>query len=284
MPTLRNKVNKRKSDSFVLDTAKARKIITETKRNVPVPVPVTAQLKSLREAHAALIKENNENLKLIENLKLQVALLVHERSSKTQESKESQTDSIIDKELSCTECIFHGSNEEEMRFHVTSIHSLPEPVDRNKFTCNVCRQKFEEKWELMAHRKEKHLTSVKTCKYFLQGICGFDDKVCWFRHKQSDDQVPSFPQTLQVFKCSLCGKAFNSKRDFMEHRKIEHLDKVSECKEKKNGWCRFVNEECWFKHNDESKNSGIENSDMMKRLFDMMEAFSKRMAFMESQI
>ena len=80
MPTLRNKVNKRKSDSFVLDNAKSRKIASGTviKRNVQVPV--TVQLKSLKEAHEALLKVNEENLKEIEDLKLQVALLVHERS------------------------------------------------------------------------------------------------------------------------------------------------------------------------------------------------------------
>ena len=56
MPTLRNKVNKRKSDSFVVDNAKTRKIatITETKGNVQVPL--TVQFKSLKVAHEALIK------------------------------------------------------------------------------------------------------------------------------------------------------------------------------------------------------------------------------------
>ena len=81
MPTLRNKVNKRKSDSFVVDNAKTRKIatITETKGNVQVPL--TVQFKSLKVAHEALIKVNSDNLKEIDDLKLQVALLVHERSS-----------------------------------------------------------------------------------------------------------------------------------------------------------------------------------------------------------
>ena len=61
MPTLRKKVNKRKSDSFVIDNAKAQKLAkgNETKRNVQVPI--TTQLKSLREAHEALIEENMGN-------------------------------------------------------------------------------------------------------------------------------------------------------------------------------------------------------------------------------
>ena len=60
MPTLRNKVNKRKSDSFVVDNAKTRKIatITETKGNVQVPL--TVQFKSLKVAHEALIKLNSD--------------------------------------------------------------------------------------------------------------------------------------------------------------------------------------------------------------------------------
>ena len=83
MPNLRSKDNKRKSDTVIVVNSKARKIttITETERNVKVPI--ATQLKSLKHAHEVLKKENIENLKEIEDLKLQVALLVQTRSPET---------------------------------------------------------------------------------------------------------------------------------------------------------------------------------------------------------
>ena len=64
MPNLRNKVNKRKSDTFVLDNAKAQKMSTAT---VIKRVPVADQLKYLKEVYDALVKENDQSLKVIED-------------------------------------------------------------------------------------------------------------------------------------------------------------------------------------------------------------------------
>ena len=76
----------------------------------------------------------------------------------------------------------------------------------------------------------------------------------------------------------------------------EHKNIVSECFENENGWCRFGDKNCWFIHDDEKKiakskseksestNSGIETSEMFKRLFDIMEKFGERMNNVENQI
>ena len=259
MPNLRSKVNKRKSDSFVIDNSKARKIATgtEIKRNVQVPVSV--QLKSLREAHDALIKENNDNLKVIENLKIQVALLVHRSQSskkETQESKETQTNFVTnetgsDDKFPCTLCNFQCGSEELLNMHKKTEHG-----NKTKHFCNVCGKSFHAWQQLMIHKKEKHPTSMKVCKYFLKGYCAFGEEDCWFRH----DQTEQTSQTLKELKCSLCGKLFNDKKEFMKHRKSDHLNNVSECKDNENGWCRFSGKECWFKHGDVMCNNERENS------------------------
>ena len=80
----------------------------------------------------------------------------------------------------------------------------------------------------------------------------------------------------------------------MVHKKKEHEDSVSECFENENGWCRFGDQNCWFKHqkkilnskseNSESENGGIETSELFKRLFDIMEAFGERMCNVENLI
>ena len=246
----RNKALKRKSDSFVIENAKAVRLANQPKRIVKIPI--ATQLKSLQEAYAAVTKENEENVKLIESLKEQVAFL-EQRSSPISEteSKESQTSSENLDNNACTECIFIGKNEEDLRMHISSNHNLNDPVEKLRFKCNLCGQKSEEKWELMAHRKLRHVTKVKVCKYFIKGACEFTDQDCWFRHENLSTSLA--PQTLSVFKCNLCGKTFNNKREFMEHRKREHTKNVSQCRENKSGWCRFASEDCWFLHNNESE-------------------------------
>ena len=293
MPTLRNKVTKRKSDSFVADNAKTRKVESGTviKRNVQVPV--TVQLKSLREAHEALLKVNSENLNEIEDLKLQVALLVHERSLQTEnqqpfksikECKESQTETS--EYLSCTKCMYQDKSEEELKMHIKKEHSADTNI--KNYACNVCGERFEVRWHLMAHKKNAHPLSLKTCTFFLQGTCAFGDE-CWFRHTQTG-QGSSLPQTLKEFKCGLCGKLFERKKVFMEHRKSEHIENVSVCKENKNGACVHGSQECWFKHQSEEQNviddkiSGIKTVELVKRLFDMMEVFAQRISHVENQM
>ena len=98
----------------MIDNAKSQKTGTETRRIIQIPI--YSQFKSLREAHEVFKKENNEKLKVIKNLKIQVALLVHERSSKTtqqesKESKESQTIFYEVEELTCKTCNYQGENE-----------------------------------------------------------------------------------------------------------------------------------------------------------------------------
>ena len=148
MPTLRNKTNKRKSDSFVPDSAKSRKIASGSVIKRTVQVPVTVQLKSLQDAHEALLKVNEENLKEIEDLKLQVALLVHERSLQTEtpeplkskkECKESQTES--QEYFKCTKCIHQVNSEEELTMHVEIEHCNDLRV--KNYSCNLCGKSFE---------------------------------------------------------------------------------------------------------------------------------------------
>ena len=75
---------------------------------------------------------------------------------------------------------------------------------------------------------------------------------------------------------------------------------VSECKKNENGSCRFSKHECWFKHNNQTSNSENRNfqkseiqyidnnefktSEMMVKLFNMMEAFAERMPKVENQM
>ena len=68
MPNLRSTDNKRKSDTVIVDNAKARKVTSRTETDRNVKVPIASQFKSLKEAYEILNKENIENLKVIEDL------------------------------------------------------------------------------------------------------------------------------------------------------------------------------------------------------------------------
>ena len=223
-------------------------------------------------------------------MKLQVALLVHTRSSETvpQESKGSQTD--FKEEFRCQVCVFQCKSNADLRLHTEKEHSSDELTHIINYPCNNCGKSFNEKWELMVHRKEEHTSAVKTCTFFLREECAFDDDDCWFRHPKTDHlQRKVLPKILE-FKCGICGKKFNRKKDFMEHRKEEHYNHVSDCIENENGSCRFTSNECWYKHTkvmyngeNQTEVGGIKTSDLIKRLFDMMEVFSDRMASLENQ-
>jgi hypothetical protein len=73
----------------------------------------------------------------------------------------------------------------------------------------------------------------------------------------------------------------------MIHRKREHGNIVSECFDNENACCRFGDKKKIAKsksENSESVNSGIETSELFKRLFDIMEAFGERMSNVENKI
>jgi hypothetical protein len=114
--------------------------------------------------------------------------------------------------------------------------------------------------------------------------------LCWFRHGDTDQfQASPLPQTLTEYKCGLCGNIFKTKKEFMQHRKNQHISYVSECRENQNGCCRLSGQDCWFKHSDkksnnDDENSSVKNSEIIGRLFDMMEVFAQRMKTMEDQM
>ena len=59
---------------------------------------------------------------------------------------------------------------------------------------------------------------------------------------------------------------------------------------KQNGVCVYGSQECWFKHQSEEQNiiddeiSGIKTVELVKRLFDMMKVFAKRISQVENQM
>ena len=71
----------------------------------------------------------------------------------------------------------------------------------------------------------------------------------------------------------------------MKHRKQEHYNKVSVCRNDKDNWCTFSSEKCWYRHEEQiNDEQNIETPEMIQRIFNMMETFKERIEMLENQI
>ena len=90
----------------------------------------------------------------------------------------------------------------------------------------------------MLHIKTEHGSSLPACKYFQQGTCKFNEKLCWFVHKKEENPL---------LKCRYCDDRFFSKSDAMKHQKLNHEELIPICKNHVKGQCKFRSK-CWFHH------------------------------------
>ena len=54
-----------------------------------------------------------------------------------------------------------------------------------------------------------------------------------------------------LIECKYCGKQFNSKSEFMHHRKNDHSGTVAYCRNNVVGKCPFADDACWWRHDNE---------------------------------
>ena len=53
--------------------------------------------------------------------------------------------------------------------------------------CRTCKTEFNDKNDMMVHRKTEHLSEVKICKNFKAGLnCRKGPDMCWYRHEQTE--------------------------------------------------------------------------------------------------
>ena len=49
--------------------------------------------------------------------------------------------------------------------------------------CFICGKSFQNKNEMMKHRKRDHWGIVKLCLQYSKNNCRFKDEQCWFKHE-----------------------------------------------------------------------------------------------------
>ena len=83
------------------------------------------------------------------------------------------------------ECIF-DADDCWYRHHEKQKQEESQPAQ--SFACNLCDAIFKHKYELMKHKKEKHISKVSKFRAFLQGNCSLNEKSCWFVHSSGQDE------------------------------------------------------------------------------------------------
>ena len=94
--------------------------------------------------------------------------------------------------------------------------------------------------------------------------------------------------TGEDFQCNLCDNNCLNQLQFLNHRKTYHAHAVPTCRNYSNGSCMYTNDNCWFKHAEDShdnKKSEFENEnidkEIIQKLFKMMENFMNQITQMK---
>ena len=89
-------------------------------------------------------------------------------------------DNLNEHDYNCNDCVFQGGNIGDFKKHLNVTHhtSSVEFI----YKCNICKQNFTSKLNLMTHRKEVHPDKIKDCRFFKENTCVFDENACWYGH------------------------------------------------------------------------------------------------------
>ena len=315
---------------------KVKRVDTNLKlKKAPTKSELELQVKDLLQANDALEKSNRQKIELlesfggkIENLERQIDYL---SCKETMICKETQTEAGIN--TKCDECNFEAESERELGWHMGRSHgwssvqkgdsmdiSLLSTDPRNcekcgykaesmydldahtwdvhdeSISCNFCENTFEDKRDLMKHKKEEHTDRVVNCWHYSAGMCPYGEEKCWFIHNKEHANLPA-----SEYVCNFCEQMFGNQSEFLKHRKTKHNDHVPTCKKFKNGECIYGNEKCWYNHkteqihNDKEKDienedntnimnkNEIENKEVIQRIMQMMETLTERIINIENR-
>ena len=220
----------------------------------------------LQNKYDELLNENKNNLEKIGVLEKKIASLEEKPPF-----------------FRCDECEYPAEDLCELGEHIYFNHNSDNCEDI--YNCNFCEETFESKTELMTHKKNNHEENITICKYFMEDKCAFDAKKCWYSHNKLDEE--SSRQPLKEYICVLCKETFQVKSEFMKHKKSNHSNNVSLCKNNKNSLtCKF-DENCWFIHdNNLTKNisENQQNNEVTEKIFKMLEQFTERIESLEKEL
>ena len=167
-----------------------------------------------------------------------------------------------EEEFNCMKCDYQGNSKFQLQKHTNIKHTNDDKTTLTigQIKCRLCGEDFEERVNLMIHRKVKHKTFVAQCKNYLEKNCTFTSESCWWIHETKDTRSEGIP-------CYVCNRTFNTKAKMMIHRKKYHSNIVKPCQKFLEGKCPFQEEFCWFNHNQSKKVSTNAENDKIEDTF-----------------
>ena len=137
----------------------------------------------------------------------------------------------------CSKCDYQAEDGYDMVGHKWGEH---DDEDLESLRCNSCNQTFSFLRDLMYHKKEKHVCT-------------------WNESDQKSDQIVEEQRDTGIENesipsvCKFCEDNFQTKGDFMKHKKDKHREKVQMCWKFVSGNCPFGDNRCWFIHNEDTE-------------------------------
>ena len=155
--SLKRKIEKESKNS--VKGPKASKVnIVESKKKPLTKPELMLKYKALEEKYNALVKENVTNVQ-------EIARLKEHKSPKLSKDQEIQTKAEGEfVEISCTECIFLASCEDELNWHMGEDHEKDWiSYFESEYPCSVCDRWCRSEKELKRHIQVHHGKRVKLC-------------------------------------------------------------------------------------------------------------------------
>ena len=203
----------------------------------------------LFDVHVKKHQENQSKHKCKE-CDLGFATVVHLKNHKRNHHQD-KTEKI--NQYNCEDCAFQGENGVELKNHIQRTKHTPSEF---KEECYTCKKEFTSYWLLMNHRKTEH-PSNKKCRYFQIDQCRFNAESCWYKHITEEEKESDQSQE----KCNQCELYFKTKSDLMKHKKSIHSEKVTTCRNYRQGVCNNGDDNCWFSHERQTKEKDAMNEE-----------------------
>ena len=190
-------------------------------------------ISKLQDEKATLIKEKQDNFCSINSLKESIRILELKNKVLEQDQENFKyTCGDCDYESNCVHCFSDHEHDPE--------DAIEQGTQVANFNCYYCEEVFSSKANVMKHTKLSHVDKANHCLNFLEGTCSYGDR-CWFLHDNT------LKESDPTFKCNYCESVFKTKTQLMQHKKRNHIEKVSRCSNENQG-CRYNSENCWFLH------------------------------------